>query len=214
MGKEKYMKDFNGEKIFSLEYDKETLKDMVLEKQEEIERLNNIINELENYIKVELKDVIPMWNLKTHYSFGESTIYEYILNKLQELKGSEKGVISELTAITPEYMKHRIEEETQQYQQEIERLNKLISQREKKWEKWTTEKTILSTKMSDYLCKYQNIKREYTKQIKISTDRKKEVKRLNNIIKEALEKSKGLQYRFGYVLDDLVYLLMRESDKE
>ena len=27
--KEKYMKDFNGEKIFSLEYDKETLKDMV-----------------------------------------------------------------------------------------------------------------------------------------------------------------------------------------
>ena len=164
-----------------------TLEDMVLEKQEEIERLNNIINELENYIKVELKDVIPMWNLKTHYSFGESTIYEYILNKLQELKGSDKGVISELTAITPEYMKHRIEEEAQQYQQEIERLNKLISQREKKWEKWTTEKTILSTKMSDYLCKYQNLKREYTKQIKLSTDRKKEVERLSNIIKEARE---------------------------
>ena len=63
--------------------------------------------------------------------------------------------------------------------EEIERLNKLMSQREKKWEKWTTEKTILSTKMSDYLCKYQNIKREYTKQIKISTDRKKEIERLN-----------------------------------
>jgi len=96
-------------------------------------------------------------------------------------------VISELTAITPEYMKHRIEEETQQYKQEIERLNKLISQREKKWEKWTTEKTILSTKMSDYLCKYQNLKREYTKQIKLSTDRKKEVERLNNIINKGIE---------------------------
>lgn len=71
--------------------------------------------------------------------------------------------------------------------EEIERQNKLISQREKKWEKWTTEKTILSTKMSDYLCKYQNLKREYTKQIKLSTDRKKEVERLNNIIKEARE---------------------------
>ncbi len=96
-------------------------------------------------------------------------------------------MISELTAITPEYMKHRIEEETQQYKQEIERLNKLISQREKKWEKWTTEKTILSTKMSDYLCKYQNLKREYTKQIKLSTDRKKEVERLNNIINKGIE---------------------------
>jgi phage shock protein A len=67
---------------------------------------------------------------------------------------------------------------------ENDRLHKLISQREKKWEKWTTEKTILSTKMSDYLCKYQNIKREYTKQIKISTDRKREIERLNNIIKD------------------------------
>ena len=79
-------------------------------------------------------------------------------------------------------LKHREEAE-----KEIERLNKLISQREKKWEKWTTEKTILSTKMSDYLCKYQNIKREYTKQIKISTDRKKEIERLNNIIKNQQE---------------------------
>ena len=39
MGKEKFMKDFNGEKIFSLEYDKETLKDMVLELQEQKEQI-------------------------------------------------------------------------------------------------------------------------------------------------------------------------------
>ena len=42
---DRFMKDFSGTKVFSLEYDKETLKDMVLEKQEEIERLNNIIKE-------------------------------------------------------------------------------------------------------------------------------------------------------------------------
>ena len=70
-------------------------------------------------------------------------------------------------------LKHR-----EEAKKEIERLNKLISQREKKWEKWTTEKTILSTKMSDYLCKYQNLKREYKKQVKISTDRKREIERL------------------------------------
>lgn len=48
---DKYMKDFNGEKIFCLEYDKETLKDMVIDKQEEIERLNNIIDKAIEYIK-------------------------------------------------------------------------------------------------------------------------------------------------------------------
>ena len=40
----------------------------------------------------------------------------------------------------------------------------------------------------------------------------KEIEKLNNIINKALEKSKGLQYRFGYVLDDLIYLLMQGSD--
>ena len=79
-------------------------------------------------------------------------------------------------------LKHREEAD-----KEIKKLNRLISQREQKWKKWATEKQILSSKMSDYLCKYQNIKREYTKQIKISTDRKNEIERLNNIINE-LEK--------------------------
>ena len=35
-------------------------------------------------------------------------------------------MIKDINAITPEYMKHRIEEETQQYKQEIERLNNII----------------------------------------------------------------------------------------
>ena len=34
----KYMKDFNGEKVFSLEYDKETLRDMIIELQERINK--------------------------------------------------------------------------------------------------------------------------------------------------------------------------------
>jgi len=38
---QRYKKDFNGDKIFCLEYDKETLRDMVLEQQEEIKELNN-----------------------------------------------------------------------------------------------------------------------------------------------------------------------------
>ena len=45
-------------------------------------------------------------------------------------------------------------------------------------------------------------------------EQEEEIERLNNIINKALEKSKGLQYRFGYVLDDLIYLLMQGSDKE
>lgn len=44
---EKYIKNFNGQKVFSLEYDKETLKDMVLEQQEEIERLQNKVEDLQ-----------------------------------------------------------------------------------------------------------------------------------------------------------------------
>ena len=49
---------------------------------------------------------------------------------------------------------------------------------------------------------------------KLNGELREEVERLNNIINKALEKSKGLQYRFGYVLDDLIYLLMQGSDKE
>jgi beta-phosphoglucomutase-like phosphatase (HAD superfamily) len=61
---------------------------------------------------------------------------------------------------------------------EIERLRK----REKKWEKWTTEKEILSTKMSEYLCKWKNIKREYKNQVESNRLKKQQIERLNNII--------------------------------
>ena len=37
-------------------------------------------------------------------------------------------MIKDINAITPEYMKHRIEEEAQQYKQEIERLHSIIKE--------------------------------------------------------------------------------------
>ena len=52
----------------------------------------------------------------------------------------------------------------------------------------------------------------YQEVIKLCNKKDEEIERLNNIINKALEKSKGLQYRFGYVLDDLVYLLMQGSN--
>ena len=54
----------------------------------------------------------------------------------------------------------------------------------------------------------------YEKKCKSELELREENNRLNNIINKALEKSKGLQYRFGYVLDDLIYLLMQGEDKE
>ena len=41
-----------------------------------------------------------------------------------------------------------------------------------------------------------------------------EIERLNNIIGEATDKAIQIQKTFGYVLDDLIYLLMHGSDKE
>ena len=115
---------------------------------------------------------------------------------------SEKIVLREITYEQMSTLVTELQTNNFVKDKEIERLNKLISQREKKWGKWTTEKTILSTKMSDYLCKYQNIKREYTKQIKISTDRKNEIERLNNII-EIMEKYFELILNLGYDYDGL-----------
>lgn len=77
MSKEKFMKDFNGEKIFSLEYDKETLKDMVLELQEEKEQ-----------IKIWLKEQSE----RLHNIAGDNfttvgqAVYEEVLKKIEEVE--------------------------------------------------------------------------------------------------------------------------------
>jgi len=49
-----------------------------IKKQKEIERLNNIINELEKWLKYQ-------W-----YEIGEDLGLDEVLNKIEELKGSEK----------------------------------------------------------------------------------------------------------------------------
>lgn len=65
MNKEK-TKLFHKNGVFSLEYDKETLRDMVLEYQEEIVRLNNIIEKLEQENAVLKTQVVN----KNKYSYG------------------------------------------------------------------------------------------------------------------------------------------------
>ena len=87
----------------------------------------------------------------------------------------------------------KLYKENQEKDKEIERLRK----REKKWEKWTTEKEILSTKMSEYLCKWKNIKREYKNQVESNRLKKQEITRLNNIIDE-------LEKFFKYAYDNEV----------
>ena len=57
--KDPFMKDYNGMKVFSLEYDKETLKDMVLEKQEKLEKLEKFIKNdlISNLCEIENKRI-------------------------------------------------------------------------------------------------------------------------------------------------------------
>ncbi len=80
MGKEKFMKDFNGEKIYSLEYDKETLRDMVLELQEQKEQ-----------IKIWLKEQSE----RLHNIAGDNfttvgqAVYEEVLKKIEEVENEK-----------------------------------------------------------------------------------------------------------------------------
>ena len=72
--KDKFIK--NG--VFSLEYDKETLRDMVLELQEENQELKDNWNKLKEYL-----------NYKSERAVGEDEyVYDEIYNEMQEL---EKG---------------------------------------------------------------------------------------------------------------------------
>lgn len=50
MKKELFMKKFGDETVFCLEYDKETLRDMVLELQEENKRLKDKLSKIETLI--------------------------------------------------------------------------------------------------------------------------------------------------------------------
>lgn len=89
----------------------------------------------------------------------------------------------------------------------LQEENDNYKRRERKWEKWSTEKSILSSRMSEYLCKYQNVKREYAIQNKVIHNYKsridkatKELEKLlplcimpNNTLIHATEKSKVIE---------------------
>lgn len=80
----------------------------------------------------------------------------------------------------------------------LEELKEQYNKREKKWEKWSSEKQILSTKMGEYLCKWQNVKREYAKQNQFIKMYKDECEEL----KDKIEKAKNLiQYIIDYGFD-------------
>lgn len=88
MNKERFMKDFNSEKIFSLEYDKETLRDMVLEKQEEIEKLNKVeelmtLYTTEREVKDYYKNIInELYTKALDTSITSIDLRDYIISSL------------------------------------------------------------------------------------------------------------------------------------
>ena len=77
---ERFMKNYNGEKIFSLEYDKETLRDMVIAKQEEVE----------NYKKVILNSTRIIDKFKETYIICfDDPLWKFVKRLEECLKGSE-----------------------------------------------------------------------------------------------------------------------------
>ena len=66
-----YMKDFGGEKVFCLENDKETFKDMIFELQERVDKAIRILNSAKNHYD----------NDKTNWAIERT---------LRVLKGSDK----------------------------------------------------------------------------------------------------------------------------
>ena len=82
--KDKFIK--NG--VFSLEYDKETLRDMVLELQEENKRLKDKLSKIETLIinhNCDTGDIYYKYNSK----FLKSELKQRILDILNEVKNNE-----------------------------------------------------------------------------------------------------------------------------
>lgn len=66
MNREKlFMKNFNGEEVFSLEYDKETLKDMVVYLQEKLEEKDKEIESLKEELKEYRKPIMQYYKKVT-----------------------------------------------------------------------------------------------------------------------------------------------------
>ena len=61
--------------------------EIMVMKQKEIERLNNIINELEKWFEDMNLESLSTFD---EYDLGQYSAYKNVINKLQELKGSDK----------------------------------------------------------------------------------------------------------------------------
>lgn len=70
-------------------------------------------------------------------------------------------MIKDINAITPEYMKHRLEEETEHYKQEIERLNNIINELEKDIKNLYTYGIKNNAEQRDYLLNRLEELKEY-----------------------------------------------------
>lgn len=88
--KEKFMK--NG--VFSLEYDKETLKDMVLELQEKNQKQKEVIDKINNYI--DNYDIFKVFSFPLMKRWEEEQVkssidYEFKTSLIKDLKDILKG---------------------------------------------------------------------------------------------------------------------------
>ena len=88
MKDELFIKEINGNKVYCLEYDKETLKDMVIEKQEEIEELKSIIDKAKEYIEDSLYVNKETGEYCLSHTFDSSNLYEL----LNILRGEDNGI--------------------------------------------------------------------------------------------------------------------------
>ena len=77
--------------IERLEHEEDRLREKLLNKDQEIERLNNIINELEKYLRNEEAEYDRLYEEQDEQEYLEKYFAtRNVLYRLQELKGSDK----------------------------------------------------------------------------------------------------------------------------
>lgn len=97
--------------------------------------------------------------------------------------------------------------------EENEELKRSYARRENKWEKFKTQKDILSSTMSNYLCKYQNLKREYKIQNGHLHKYKQENKKYKEVIDNAIDYLETKRIREKAIIDiDVLEGILKEVE--
>lgn len=110
-----------------------------------------------------------------NYEEFKKYVDETLENIYSKINEEEKTFISDLVT------------KFNQQCEENEELKRSYARRENKWEKFKTQKDILSSTMSNCLCKYQNLKREYKIQNGHLHKYKQENQSLKDVMKQAIE---------------------------